>query len=270
MPNNNVLLRGKLINDPKFHQNGFGKSATAVLQTNEPLFNQSGTKVQEIVTRHNLFIRGEAAENFVAKHKKRDSVEVQGLMTGFKFSDDSKDKGVGYSIEVMSHRSISPDEKSINSHKITGRLGGDPAIKSDGTTIFSVATQDYYTDKFGEVRPMKTEWHNIRVTDPELAQEMSAFKKGAKVNIEGVLESSEYFIRSNEVARTYHITANSISLAPEKNMQGPANSSPTQESIQAAAQKMVKNGELATRALEEMNNVSRDTKKEEPDIDIGM
>lgn len=82
---------------------------------------------------------------------------------------------------------------SLNKVLLIGNLGQDPIVRYlDNTRVvcnFSIATNEYYTDKNGE-RKVETEWHSIEAWD-QLAKNLEQLnikgylKKGSQVYVEG-------------------------------------------------------------------------------------
>ncbi len=85
--------------------------------------------------------------------------------------------------------------KSVNKVILIGNVGVDPDVKftPGGTPVakFSLATNERFKDKRGEWQD-RTEWHNI-VAWQRLAEIVGEYiKKGAKVYIEGRLQTSSW------------------------------------------------------------------------------
>src|SRR6266849_878276 len=85
--------------------------------------------------------------------------------------------------------------KSVNKVILVGNLGKDPEVKFTPSGVpvakFSLATNERYKDKAGEWQD-RTEWHNI-VAWQRLAEIVGEYiKKGAKVYIEGRLQTSSW------------------------------------------------------------------------------
>jgi single-strand DNA-binding protein len=86
---------------------------------------------------------------------------------------------------------------SINKAIIIGRLGKDPQINTftNGGKIasFTVATSKTWSDKTTGERKERTEWHNIVITNPKLAELAEKYlTKGSQVYIEGSIRTREY------------------------------------------------------------------------------
>jgi single-strand DNA-binding protein len=85
--------------------------------------------------------------------------------------------------------------KSVNKVILIGHVGADPDVKftPGGTPVakFSLATNERFKDKSGAWQD-RTEWHNI-VAWQRLAEIVGEYiKKGAKVYIEGRLQTSSW------------------------------------------------------------------------------
>ncbi len=85
----------------------------------------------------------------------------------------------------------------LNKAMIIGRLTADPEVRTtpngQNVATFSLATNSVWTDQQGQ-KQEKVEFHNI-VTWRKLADIVSQYlKKGAKVYIEGKLETKNWDI----------------------------------------------------------------------------
>lgn len=85
----------------------------------------------------------------------------------------------------------------VNKAIIVGHLGGDPEIRrtQDGRPIasFSVATSEAWRDKTTGERKEKTQWHRVVVFNEALCKVIEQYlKKGAKVYIEGAMETRDW------------------------------------------------------------------------------
>ena len=85
--------------------------------------------------------------------------------------------------------------KSVNKVILVGNVGKDPEVKytATGTPVakFSLATNEKYKDRSDEWQE-RTEWHNI-VAWQRLAEIVGDYvKKGAKLYIEGKLQTSSW------------------------------------------------------------------------------
>ena len=83
---------------------------------------------------------------------------------------------------------------SVNKVILVGNLGKDPEIRrtQDGRPIanLSIATSETWRDKGTGERKEKTEWHRVVIFNEGLCKVAEQYlKKGAKVYIEGVLQT---------------------------------------------------------------------------------
>jgi len=85
---------------------------------------------------------------------------------------------------------------SINKVILVGTLGRDPETKSfqSGGSIaeLSVATSERWKDKATGEQKEKTEWHRVVIRNEHLVRLVEGLKKGAKVYIEGQLQTREW------------------------------------------------------------------------------
>src|SRR5215475_9710750 len=86
---------------------------------------------------------------------------------------------------------------SVNKVILIGNLGKDPEIRrtQDGRPIasLSVATSETWRDRATGERKEKTEWHRVVIFNEGLAKVVEQYlKKGAKVYIEGQLQTRKY------------------------------------------------------------------------------
>ena len=86
---------------------------------------------------------------------------------------------------------------SVNKVILVGNLGKDPEVRhtQDGKTIvnLSLATSENWRDKATGERKEKTEWHRVVIFNENLAKVAEQYlKKGAKVFIEGQLQTRKY------------------------------------------------------------------------------
>jgi single-strand DNA-binding protein len=90
--------------------------------------------------------------------------------------------------------------KSINKVILVGNVGKDPEVKytPNGVALakFSMATNERFKDKSGEWQD-RTEWHNV-VAWQRLAEIVNEYvQQGAKLYIEGKLQTSSWEDRNN-------------------------------------------------------------------------
>lgn len=86
---------------------------------------------------------------------------------------------------------------SVNKVIIIGNVGKDPEIRyfPNGGRVasFSVATSESWKDKATGERKERTEWHRVSIFNDALVGIAERYlKKGAKVYIEGQLETRKY------------------------------------------------------------------------------
>ncbi|MEQ1652870.1 MAG: single-stranded DNA-binding protein [Hyphomicrobium sp.] len=86
---------------------------------------------------------------------------------------------------------------SVNKVILVGNLGRDPEVRSfqNGGRVcnLSVATSESWKDKTSGERKEKTEWHRVVVYNENIIGVAERYlKKGAKVYIEGQLETRKY------------------------------------------------------------------------------
>jgi single-strand DNA-binding protein len=86
---------------------------------------------------------------------------------------------------------------SVNKVILVGNLGKDPEVRrlnsGDPVVNLSVATSETWRDKQSGERKEKTEWHRVVIFNENLAKVAEQYlKKGAKVYIEGQLQTRKY------------------------------------------------------------------------------
>lgn len=86
---------------------------------------------------------------------------------------------------------------SVNKVILVGRLGRDPEVRrmnnGDPVASFSLATDESWRDKASGERQSRTTWHNVVVFNENIAKVAEQYlKKGAKVYVEGSLQTREY------------------------------------------------------------------------------
>src|SRR5213595_1747373 len=86
---------------------------------------------------------------------------------------------------------------SVNKVILVGNLGKDPEIRrtQDGRPIanLSIATSESWRDKATGERKEKTEWHRVVIFNENIAKVAEQYlKKGAKVYVEGQLQTRKY------------------------------------------------------------------------------
>jgi single-strand DNA-binding protein len=86
---------------------------------------------------------------------------------------------------------------SVNKVILIGNLGRDPEMRrtnnGDPVVSFSLATTESWRDKATGERRDRTEWHNVVIFNENLGKIAEQYcKKGAKIYIEGQLQTREY------------------------------------------------------------------------------
>jgi single-strand DNA-binding protein len=86
---------------------------------------------------------------------------------------------------------------SVNKVILVGNLGRDPEVRSfqNGGRVcnLSVATSETWRDKASGERKERTEWHRVAIFNERLVEVAEKYlKKGAKVYIEGALETRKW------------------------------------------------------------------------------
>lgn len=99
---------------------------------------------------------------------------------------------------------------SVNKTIIVGNLGRDPEVRSlqDGRKIvqLSVATSESWRDRATGERREKSEWHRVVIYNEHHADVAERFlKKGAKVYIEGALQTRKWTDQSGQEKYTTEI-----------------------------------------------------------------
>lgn len=92
---------------------------------------------------------------------------------------------------------------SINKVILVGNLGRDPEIRAtqDGREIanLAIATSESWKDKQTGERKEKTEWHRVVIFNDSLVTVVKNYlKKGAKVYIEGALQTRKWTDKDNQ------------------------------------------------------------------------
>jgi single-strand DNA-binding protein len=99
---------------------------------------------------------------------------------------------------------------SVNKVILVGNLGRDPESRTlqSGSKVvnFSIATSETWTDRASGERKEKTQWHRIVIFNDRLADVAERYlKKGAKVYIEGQLETRKYTDQSGAERETTEV-----------------------------------------------------------------
>lgn len=92
---------------------------------------------------------------------------------------------------------------SVNKVILVGNLGKDPEIRrtQDGRPIanLSIATSESWRDKSSGEKREKTEWHRVVIFNENLCKVAEQYlRKGAKVYIEGALQTRKYQDQSGQ------------------------------------------------------------------------
>ena len=99
---------------------------------------------------------------------------------------------------------------SVNKVILVGNLGKDPEIRrtQDGRPIanLSIATSETWRDKGTGERKEKTEWHRVVIFSEPLCKIVEQYlKKGAKVYIEGALQTRKWTDQSGQERYTTEV-----------------------------------------------------------------
>jgi single-strand DNA-binding protein len=99
---------------------------------------------------------------------------------------------------------------SLNKATLIGNLGKDPEIRSfqNGGRVahLSIATTDSWKDKQSGDRKERTEWHRVSIMSEGLVTIAEKYlKKGAKVYVEGRLETRKWTDRDGKERYTTEI-----------------------------------------------------------------
>ena len=105
--------------------------------------------------------------------------------------------------------------KGINKVILIGNLGGDPELRhtpgGSAVTNLTIATADSWKDKEG-VKQDRTEWHRV-VLFSRLAEIASEYlKKGAKIYIEGRLQTRKWQDKEGLDRYTTEIIGNELQM----------------------------------------------------------
>ena len=99
---------------------------------------------------------------------------------------------------------------SVNKVILIGNLGKDPEVRNsqagDKIVSFSIATSESWTDKASGERKERTEWHRVVVFNEQIAGVAEKYlKKGAKVYVEGQLQTRKWTDQSGQEKHTTEI-----------------------------------------------------------------
>ena len=99
---------------------------------------------------------------------------------------------------------------SVNKVILVGNLGRDPEIRStqDGQRVanFTLATSENWRDRVSGERKERTEWHRVVIFNERLVEVVEKYlKKGAKIYIEGALQTRKWTDNSGQERYTTEI-----------------------------------------------------------------
>ncbi len=99
---------------------------------------------------------------------------------------------------------------SVNKVTLIGNLGRDPELRStqDGMRIanLTIATSESWRDRVSGERKERTEWHRVVIFNERLAEIAEKYlKKGAKVYVEGALQTRKWTDNSGQERYTTEI-----------------------------------------------------------------
>lgn len=108
-----------------------------------------------------------------------------------------------------------------NSVKLIGNTGSEvKIIETEGKTFaaVSLATTDSYKDKETEEwKDKATIWHDVIAFNPKVIEQLKAFKKGTRLEIDGSLSYREFKVldESKEITkREVSVIAHKVEQAP--------------------------------------------------------
>lgn len=99
---------------------------------------------------------------------------------------------------------------SLNKVILIGNLGRDPEVRrmgsGDPVVNLSVATSESWRDKTTGERKERTEWHRVVIFNEQLAKVAEQYlRKGAKVYVEGQLQTRKYTDQSGQEKYTTEV-----------------------------------------------------------------
>jgi single-strand DNA-binding protein len=99
---------------------------------------------------------------------------------------------------------------SLNKATLIGHLGKDPEIRSfqngGRAATLSIATSESWKDKTSGERKERTEWHHVSIVNEGLVGVVEKYlKKGAKVYIEGAIETRKWTDKAGQEKYTTEI-----------------------------------------------------------------
>lgn len=109
---------------------------------------------------------------------------------------------------------------SINKVILIGRVGGDPEVRytPNGNAVanFTMATNDYYSDKTSGEKQERTEWHRLVVWGKQAEFCGQYVHKGSALYIEGRLQTRAWDDKEGNKRYTTEIIVQSIQLLGSK------------------------------------------------------
>ena len=111
---------------------------------------------------------------------------------------------------------------SYNKVILVGNLGQDPEVRrlSSGDPVVNlrIATSESWRDKNSGERKERTEWHSVVIFNENLAKVAEQYlKKGAKVYIEGQLQTRQWEDQSGQKRYTTELVANQVTNLERRN-----------------------------------------------------
>jgi single-strand DNA-binding protein len=106
--------------------------------------------------------------------------------------------------------------KGINKVIIIGNLGNDPELRHTPNGVamssISVATSENWKDKATGAKHEKTEWHRIVLFQRLAEIAVQYLKKGAKVYIEGKIQTRKYTDKTGHEKTSTEILASDLQM----------------------------------------------------------
>jgi single-strand DNA-binding protein len=116
---------------------------------------------------------------------------------------------------------------NVNKVFLVGRLGADPIVRetaSGAVANFSIATNEYWTDKQGD-KVEKTEWHNIVAWGKQAELSRDYLTKGSNIFCEGKLQTSKWDTPDGETKYKTEIVIHNLQfLDPKKDSESSTSS----------------------------------------------
>ncbi|MDN3651353.1 single-stranded DNA-binding protein [Thalassotalea ponticola] len=130
--------------------------------------------------------------------------------------------------------------KGINKVIVLGNLGRDPEIKyfANNTSIcnLSIATSETWKDKVSGEQKEATEWHRVVLTNRLAEVAAEYLTKGAKVYIEGKLQTRKWQNQLGHDQYTTEIRAHTMQMLDSRTVQNTAEYSASSSSNRARQQ----------------------------------